>query len=301
MSAINGKPYNFHASSLIDYDMNKGRNQIDDQYNLFHNYPNNYTMHRKSDDDSKTSKEDKASKDYKASNDDKMIENDGDLTSAKILLDIQKQMDDKKVAINVYTSDVGMQTDDYDQERAQFKCHIGQIISGLMMLQGGGLFIVKQYTYFSKKLLDVISLICPLFEKLWVCKPLSSRPTNSETYLVGFIKDKLQNQEMFKECIDKLFEYLNADDAQLDKLCSERKEVIDLYDSMSAIFEQQMNFIEHTLNMNKYGKIPDKRLYIRSWYHYNPIVKVEWRDDNKLNMSNLDHKKYVDKKDYSKY
>jgi DNA-directed RNA polymerase II subunit RPB2 len=87
----------------------------------------------------------------------------------------------------LYTSDIGIDvTKDYaGQEENTSNLNYGQIISGLLSLAPGGNFVTKQYTFFTPFSRSLIALVAGFFEKTYVAKPATSRPGNSEIYLIG--------------------------------------------------------------------------------------------------------------------
>jgi DNA-directed RNA polymerase II subunit RPB2 len=87
----------------------------------------------------------------------------------------------------LYTSDAGIDvTEDYlGQEDNTSSINYGQIISGLLSLAPGGNFVTKQYTFFSPFSRSLIALVSGFFEETYIVKPATSRPGNSEIYLVG--------------------------------------------------------------------------------------------------------------------
>ena len=85
------------------------------------------------------------------------------------------------------TSDAGIDvSEDYsNQECDTSLLNYGQIIAAILALAPGGHMVTKQYTFnrpFSRSLIALVSL---LFEEAYVVKPVTSRPGNSEIYVVG--------------------------------------------------------------------------------------------------------------------
>ena len=87
----------------------------------------------------------------------------------------------------LYTSDAGIDvTGDYaGQEENTSAINYGQIISGLLSLAPGGNFVTKQYTFFTPFSRSLIALVAGFFDETYITKPATSRPGNSEIYLVG--------------------------------------------------------------------------------------------------------------------
>lgn len=86
----------------------------------------------------------------------------------------------------LYTSDVDIDVagDYIGQEENTSAINYGQIISGLFTLAPGGNFVTKQYTFFTPFSRSLIALVAGFFEETYITKPATSRPGNSEIYLV---------------------------------------------------------------------------------------------------------------------
>ena len=89
---------------------------------------------------------------------------------------------------NLYTSDVGIELTDEEsnrQEELTSFLNYGQIVSGLLSLAVGGDFVTKQFTFVTPFSRSLIALIATLFTEAYITKPTTSRPSNSEIYVVG--------------------------------------------------------------------------------------------------------------------
>lgn len=103
---------------------------------------------------------------------------------------------------DLYTSDIGIGVDtDYGrQEELNLRPHLGQALCGLLALAPGGVLIVKMYTLYTPLARSLVGVLAAHFDRLELCKPVTSRPTNSEVYIVGLgfappspdYKEKLQ-------------------------------------------------------------------------------------------------------------
>ena len=88
----------------------------------------------------------------------------------------------------LYTSDVGIEIPKEElnrQEELTAFINYGQIVTGLLALALGGTLITKQFTFFTPFSRSLIVLVASLFDETYITKPKTSRPTNSEVYLVG--------------------------------------------------------------------------------------------------------------------
>jgi hypothetical protein len=89
---------------------------------------------------------------------------------------------------NLYTSDVGLEISKQDlnrQEELTAFVNMGQILTGLLALAIGGHFVTKQFTFVTPFSRSLIAIVASLFGETYITKPKTSRPTNSEVYLVG--------------------------------------------------------------------------------------------------------------------
>lgn len=145
------KNFKWYGSSLLD------SAYLEDAYELYKNYPNNWLMGEK---------------------------NNGDVT----LLENQENFKTKlRRSVDLYTSDLGFSVSgDYNnQETIHAKANLGQVLTGLNVLKNGGVLITKQYTFFEPFTLSLIGCLTFLFRELKIIKPTFSKPGNSEVYLLG--------------------------------------------------------------------------------------------------------------------
>ena len=89
---------------------------------------------------------------------------------------------------NLYTSDVGIEIEKADlnrQEELTAFVNYGQVLTGMLALALGGTLITKQFTFYTPFSRSLIAIVASLFDETYIIKPKTSRPTNSEVYLVG--------------------------------------------------------------------------------------------------------------------
>lgn len=139
---------------------------------------------------------------YVANNRDRWLMNDtnnGDMTSVDNILDIASRIGPRGVAgvagVDIYSHDAGIDVSGgesgdvrYDvQEESNMWLHLGCALAGFLTLRTGPatLFIAKQYTFYRTFTWQLILLYASLFDRFYLTKPLTSRPTNSEIYLIG--------------------------------------------------------------------------------------------------------------------
>ena len=89
---------------------------------------------------------------------------------------------------SLYTSDVGIEISQDNlnkQEELTSFVNLGQVITGLLSLAIGGHLVTKQFTFVTPFSRSLIAIVASLFDECYITKPKTSRPTNSEIYLVA--------------------------------------------------------------------------------------------------------------------
>ena len=136
--------------------------------------------------------------------------NNGDMTVAANILDVAARIGPKSPVggCHVYSHDAGIDVSGSDeqfndQESANARLHFGCAVAGMMTMRPGAVFIAKQYSFYETFTWHAILIYASLFESFYLCKPLTSRPTNSETYLIG-IGFKGISDGLAKTLLDRL-------------------------------------------------------------------------------------------------
>lgn len=117
----------------------------------------------------------------------------GDVTSADVVAALADAVharwsaDDGSGGASLYTSDAGIDiSSDYAREEELTSLlNYGQVLCGVLALARGGALVTKQFMFVHPFTRSLIALLAALFDELYVVKPLTSRPGNSEVYLVG--------------------------------------------------------------------------------------------------------------------
>jgi 23S rRNA U2552 (ribose-2'-O)-methylase RlmE/FtsJ len=112
----------------------------------------------------------------------KIYEQDGgDLTNTK---SIDKFTKFSKKA-NLITADGGfIWVDENYQEQEAFKLILGEIITAFKVQEKNGSFVLKLFEMYTDISIKIISILCATYDEVYITKPLTSRPSNSERYVV---------------------------------------------------------------------------------------------------------------------
>jgi hypothetical protein len=106
----------------------------------------------------------------------------GDITNDKNIDYIAESLRD--FGTNLYTSDLGFETDKISQEKDHLVAHISQIILGLKTLSTRGAMITKHFSLLETTSQRVLGLLTRVFRTVKLFKPQTSKADNSEIYIV---------------------------------------------------------------------------------------------------------------------
>jgi 23S rRNA U2552 (ribose-2'-O)-methylase RlmE/FtsJ len=148
----------------------------------------------------------------------KFSKGNGDLTNYHTFINLLISMRNKN--IKVITADGGINDNgDFDnKEINHINLIFSEIINAVFNISDGGVFILKIFDIFTESTLHLLFLLEILFENMEIIKPLTSRSTNSEKYVLcsGF-KKNLMSVSM-RNFLFKTYVYLNDNNVVLDKL-----------------------------------------------------------------------------------
>jgi 23S rRNA U2552 (ribose-2'-O)-methylase RlmE/FtsJ len=112
-------------------------------------------------------------------------EQNGDVTNPAIINHIAARCDR---TIDLYTSDIGIELN-HDtfkkQEEIEAPLHLGQILCALRTLKAGGNMVCKTFMFFHPFSISLLYLTSLCFTTFYIHKPETSRPHNSEVYVIG--------------------------------------------------------------------------------------------------------------------
>lgn len=111
-------------------------------------------------------------------------ENRGDLYVIQNIKDLISKMEKKNIMF--ITSDGGFTENNDFAMKEQLHHHLifNEIVTSLFILRNGGSMVLKVFDIFTELTFDYIYLLSYLFCEVYICKPNTSRPTNSEKYIV---------------------------------------------------------------------------------------------------------------------
>ncbi|KAF7721129.1 FtsJ methyltransferase domain-containing protein 2 [Apophysomyces ossiformis] len=116
------------------------------------------------------------------------VDGTGDLYKEENIRDFAKQVlqqtEQKGVDLAVADGGFDFSGKEEHQERHAKRLLLCEIITMLLCLKQGGTFVCKFFDIVEEFTADMVWLLYQLFDSICITKPLSSRPANSERYLV---------------------------------------------------------------------------------------------------------------------
>ncbi len=216
--------------------------------------------------------------------------NNGDATILDNLLDFAARIGPNSTVggVDLYSHDAGIDvSDDFNnQELANAQVHLGCAIAGFLTLKVGGAFIAKQYTYFEAFTHNLIIIYATMFEEFYLCKPLTSRPYNSEIYLIGKGFKGMSN-EIYTLLTTRLVNFNTSPFVASELFAAQSMEPLIRF--ARVIFGQQAHVLGENIGfINEYrndlrplreGLEALKRERARFWLQCYPVLKIQ-ADDN---------------------
>jgi 23S rRNA U2552 (ribose-2'-O)-methylase RlmE/FtsJ len=158
-------PFEWRASSLVPsnadskHSNGKRSTALEDQYHIWKLNPNNWVMGKPDN--------------Y----------NNGDLMDPKSHLYWKNGWGGWA---DIYLCDAAGAVRDYNkQEEEHTKIFVGALLAGLNIVRKGGCLMVKLYTILEPITISIIAAFSAVFKKSFIYKPITSKPDNSEVYIVG--------------------------------------------------------------------------------------------------------------------
>jgi 23S rRNA U2552 (ribose-2'-O)-methylase RlmE/FtsJ/DNA-directed RNA polymerase subunit E'/Rpb7 len=155
----------------------------------------------------------------------------------------------KKCQLVTADGGIGLETDEaYElQELANCKLFFSEIITALNVQEIGGSFILKVYDMYYDLTLQLIYLLSAYYEKIKITKPRTSRPANSEKYLIciGF-------KGIAPESSDALYELLEKWIQQEPKMSYIDNKTY-VHNVLNFIIGDDNDFIQSVIEFNDYN------------------------------------------------
>lgn len=127
------------------------------------------------------------------------------------------------------------------QEQEAAKLIIAQIVSAFKVQRKGGHFVCKFFESFTKTTIKIIAMLSQLYDKLYFIKPLTSRTSNSEKYVVCMNFKYSEKDKEYKNINKKL-------DDMLEQIHKQKSHA--LINNIFSEYAPDKKFIEFIIYLN---------------------------------------------------
>lgn len=179
------------------------------------------------------------------------VDDSGDVTRCCNFLHCVKKYGS---TIDLVTADGGFDfTGDFNnQELTAMRLILCETFTALALQKRGGYFVLKIYDIFMKTTIELIYLLCNLYEGVFMYKPHMSRAANSEKYIVCkvLLYDITPEWiEKFRSCIQRMEDNPGYIVESILNIELDNMFVTKINDICSIIGQQQLDNISTTLNL----------------------------------------------------
>lgn len=215
----------------------------------------------------------------------------GDLYNIDNIYDVSEKIH-KKASIITADGGFDFSNDFNQQENLSFPLIYCQSLTALLCQKIGGLFILKIFDVYNLKTINLIEVLRKTYRKLYIVKPYTSRPANSEKYLVCIdFMDTISKENIHKLLVDisKMGSSILNKDLELHKYTSGDEEFYKcLHEINDVMFERQKKFILETLALRNIQITDEKKeLLIKNQVQ----TSIEWCKKYKFRINYLS--KYI--------
>lgn len=192
--------------------------------------------------------------------------NNGDMTRADNIRDLAARLG-QTINLYIHDADVCDNTDYDNQEVANARLQFGCAVAGFATMKVGANFVGRCYTCFEPLTHRLLRLCQGLFAHFYMCKPLSSRATSSDIYIVG-----IGFRGISAEMLDSLLHILE----NFDSLPTEPLFLTDALSFADAVFTRQIRALESNVNAfnRRTGQRPNTDA-CAEWLKAFPVMPID--------------------------
>jgi len=154
------------------------------------------------------------------------------------------------------------------QEQEAYKLIFGQIVTALKVQKNNGHFVLKIFEMYTPITLKLVEILNSVYKEVYICKPFTSRSSNSEKYVVckGFIKKNITSKFMtqLESLVDKMEKNVNFNVVDLFTTYTIPENI---YNNYRLINNELMKVQYHTINnIHKFANLETKNG--KEYYEY---------------------------------
>lgn len=215
------------------------------------------------------------------------IDNTGNIINIENIEYLNKLVKESNKRVNMITADGGFDegNDFNNKEQLHYSLILHEILAMLILSDESTNFVLKMYDTYTKTSVDMLYLLHKIFEHVDVCKPLTSRPTNSEKYII------CQNLKLPEQKKSIVINQLK----KLSECIKDKKDgtyYFSLFDSLPE------NFINYIININS-NILENQCKNLKNALYYSNLSKEDLKKYLDVNKNLLKIKKEKAFKDWS--
>lgn len=132
-------------------------------------------------------------------------DNIGDMYQMKCINNFVKRVGHNTCELVTADGGFDFSTDFNSQEKVFQKLFLSELFTAAQIQKYGGSFIIKVFDMFTMETSCLVSILYELYEQIYIIKPFTSRPANSEKYLVCLnYKTNNKNLTILNDCKNEL-------------------------------------------------------------------------------------------------
>lgn len=200
----------------------------------------------------------------------------GDITNPdNIINGVWERFKNEKCDIVTADGSVNCQHDPNNQELIVCPLKYYEIVSMLKCLKIGGTFVIKYFTMFEPQTVCQVYFLSTLFKKINVIKPVTSKPGNSEIYLVcsGYqgVSDQVADTLVKSSPIDLIYTPTSVPKDFLGFLTFTMNSIVN---RQSHVIEQNIDWFNNKYKMNTQKIYATKEFVAREFIKRYDIKKL---------------------------
>ena len=179
---------------------------------------------------------------------------------------------------NLITADGGFDfSNNYNHQEKDFmNLFISEAYIMLNLLKNNGNGIIKIYDIYSKNSIKIMYIISLFFEKIYIIKPLTSRPANSEKYILCYRYKDFNESKIYFNIFETIIQDKDLNHLNNDKVAVEYNFIEKILEYNRWYTERQISYINKTIKyIDEYNNNTDKN-YLIKLYNHNKKKCVNW-------------------------
>lgn len=139
----------------------------------------------------------------------KSNKDNGDITKIKTINNLYNSVKKGKLA-DLITADGGFPWKNENlQEQEAYRLLFGEMLAALRLQEKGGSFVIKFFESFTDVTIKLINIMQHFYDNVFITKPMTSRESNSEKYIVCTGFDKPKDYDKKIKILEKMLEQAN--------------------------------------------------------------------------------------------